>query len=116
MPPDARVEAHHFQALGTSCSLFAVGLSRSRLLQGELWVHRLGARLTRFSPDSELSRFNATPGSWIDVSPELEALLRESLRSFETRARLLTLPVLPSMISTAYPRPLPASRPPTTVS
>src|SRR5258708_35061626 len=82
MPPDARVEAHRFQALGTSCSLFAVGLSRSRLLQGEFWVHRLGARLTRFSTDSEVSRFNATPGTWMDVSPELGALLREAARAF----------------------------------
>jgi thiamine biosynthesis lipoprotein len=116
MPPDARVEAHHFQALGTSCSLFAVGLSRSRLLQGEFWVHRLGARLTRFSPDSELSRFNATPGRWIDVSPELEALLRESLRAFETSAGLVNVAVLPSMSAIGYTRPLAEIRPATTVS
>jgi len=116
MPPDARVEAHHFQAIGTNCSLFAVGLSRSRLLQGELWVHRLGARLTRFSPDSELSRFNATPGRWIDVSPELEALLRESLRAFETSFGLVNVAVLPSMSAIGYTRPLVEGRPTTTVS
>jgi len=116
MPPDARVEAHRFQALGTSCSLFAVGLSRSRLLQGEFWVHRLGARLTRFSPDSELSRFNATPGTWMDVSPELGALLRESLRAFEMSAGLVNVAVLPSMSAIGYTRPLAESRPTTTVS
>ena len=116
MPPDARVEAHRFQALGTSCSLFAVGLSRSRLLQGEFWVHQLGARLTRFSPDSELSRFNATPGTWMDVSPELGALLRESLRAFEMSAGLVNVAVLPSMSAIGYTRPLAESRPTTTVS
>jgi thiamine biosynthesis lipoprotein len=111
MPPDAPVEAHHFQALGTSCSLFAVGLSRSRLLEGELWVHRLGARLTRFSADSELSRFNARPGRWVDVSPELEALLRAALRAFETSAGLVNAAVLPSMMAIGYTRPLAEGRP-----
>jgi thiamine biosynthesis lipoprotein len=116
MPPDAPVEAHHFQALGTTCSLFGVGLSLSRLLQGEFWVHRLGARLTRFSPDSELSRFNASPGQWVDVSPELEALLRESLRAFELSGGLVNVAVLPSMVAIGYTRPLSESRPTATLS
>ena len=72
MPRSAPVEGHAFEALGTSCSLFAVGLARSRLLEGEFWVRRIGARLTRFSPGSELSRFNASPGQWIEISAELE--------------------------------------------
>lgn len=116
MPPEAPVEAHHFQAIGTNCSLFAVGLSRSRLLQGEFWVHRLGARLTRFSPDSELSRFNASAGQWRDVSPELEALLRESLRAFETSGGLVNVAVLPSMTAIGYTRPLEEGTPVATVS
>jgi thiamine biosynthesis lipoprotein len=115
MPPDAPIEAHHFQALGTNCSLFAIGLSRSRLLQGEFWVRRLGARLTRFSPDSELSRFNASAGRWTDVSPELEALLRESLRAFESSAGLVNVAVLPSMTAIGYTRPLAEGRPAATV-
>jgi thiamine biosynthesis lipoprotein len=116
MPPDAPVEAHHFQAIGTSCSLFAVGLSRSRLLEGEFWVHRLGARLTRFSPDSELSRFNASAGQWGDVSPDLEALLRESLRAFETSGGLVNVAVLASMKAIGYTRPLAEGRPTTLVA
>jgi thiamine biosynthesis lipoprotein len=116
MPPEAPVEAHHFQALGTSCSLFGVGLTRSRLLQGEFWVHRLGARLTRFSPDSELSRFNASPGHWMDVSPELEALLRESLLAFDRSGGLVNVAVLASMKAIGYTRPLAEGRPTTTVA
>src|ERR1700737_4901952 len=105
MPPETSVEAHHFQALGTNCSLFGVGISRSRLLQGEFWAHRLGTRLTRFSPDSAVSRFNASPGQWVDVSPELEALLRESLRAFEMSGGLVNVAVLPSMMAIGYTRP-----------
>jgi len=106
MPPSAAVEAHHFEALGTNCSLFAAGLSRGRLLEGEFWVRRLGARLTRFSPDSELSRFNRSGGRWIDVSPELEALLRESLAAFESSAGLVNVAVLPAMEAAGYTRPM----------
>jgi FAD:protein FMN transferase len=106
MPHRAPVEAHHFEALGTNCSLFAVGLSRGRLLEGEFWVRRLGARLTRFSPDSELSRFNRSPGRWVEVSPELQALLRASLAAFETSAGLVNVAVLPSMEAAGYTRSL----------
>ncbi|HXI95644.1 MAG TPA: FAD:protein FMN transferase [Candidatus Acidoferrum sp.] len=111
MPPEPPVQAHHFEALGTNCSLFGVGLSRGRLLEGEFWVRRLGARLTRFAPDSELSRFNAAPGGWRDVSPELESLLRESLRAFETSAGLVNVAVLRSMEAVGYTRPLSQARP-----
>jgi thiamine biosynthesis lipoprotein len=106
MPRSAPVEAHHFEAMGTNCSLFAVGQTRGRLLEGEFWVRRLGARLTRFSADSELSRFNASPGGWVDVSPELEALLRESLSAFEKSAGLVNVAVLRSMEAVGYTRPL----------
>ena len=102
MRPNTRVEAHHFEALGTNCSLFAVGLSRGRLLEGESWVRRVGARLTRFAPDSELSRLNASPGKWVDVSPEMELLLRASLRAFETSGGLVNVAVLPSMLAIGY--------------
>jgi FAD:protein FMN transferase len=116
MPREASVEAHHFEALGTNCSLFGVGLSRGRLLEGEFWVRRLGARLTRFSPDSELSRFNSSPGAWRDVSPELESLLRVSLRAFETSSGLVNVAVLRSMEAVGYARPLSEGRPVATES
>lgn len=102
----APVEAHHFEALGSNCSLFAVGQSPGGLLEGEFWVRRLGAKLTRFSADSELSRFNASAGGWADVSPELEALLRESLSAFEKSAGLVNVAVLRSMEAVGYTRPL----------
>src|SRR5260370_27693743 len=111
MPRNPAVGAHHFEALGTSCSLFAVGVPPSRLLEGELWVRRMGARLTRFSPDSELSRFNASPGSWRDVSPELESVLRESLRAFETSSALFNVAVLRSLEAAGYVRALSGGRP-----
>ena len=100
------VEAHHFEALGTNCSLFAIGLPNRRLLEAEFWVRRMGARLTRFSPDSELSRFNASAGGWVDVSADLERLLRESIRAFETSGGLVNVAVLPAMAAAGYTRAL----------
>ena len=106
MPHSSAVESHHFAALGTSCSLFAAGRSRADLLEGESWVRRLGARLTRFSADSELSQLNAAGGRWFAIGEELEALLCESLRAFEMSAGLVNVAVLPSMLAIGYTRPL----------
>ena len=52
----------------------------------------------------------------MDVSPELETLLRESLRAFEMSAGLVNVAVLPSMSAIGYTRPLAESRPIATVS
>ena len=110
------LEAHRFEALGTSCSLFAVSLPRERLLEGELWTVRLGERLTRFSPGSELSVFNASAGRWVDISLELEALLRESLHAFEASGGLVNVAVLPSMIGIGYTKPMSEGRPAATLT
>lgn len=111
MRRSAPVEGHHFEALGTNCSLFAVGLSRGRLLEGEFWARRMGERLTRFSPSSELSQINSSAGRWTDIGHELETLLRESLRAFEMSAGLVNVAVLPSMAAIGYTRPLSEGRP-----
>lgn len=106
MPRNDPVESHHFEALGTSCSVFAIGQSRGRLIDAEFWVRRLGARLTRFSSDSELSKLNAAAGSWVPVSEELESLLGASMRAFEISSGLVNIAVLPSMLAIGYSRPL----------
>ncbi len=106
MRPERQIQAHHFEALGTTCSLFAVGVAPHRLSQGEGWVHAMGARLTRFSSDSELSRLNRSAGSWIAVSDALEAVLREALTAYESSAGLVNVAVLPSLLAAGYTRPL----------
>jgi FAD:protein FMN transferase len=115
MPRNPPLEVHHFEALGTNCSLFGVGISRDRLIEGEFWVRRLGARLTRFSPDSELSRLNAGAGGWVAVSSETEELLRLSLRAFESSGGLVNVAVLPSMLAIGYTRTLSSGATPATL-
>ncbi|TME59477.1 MAG: FAD:protein FMN transferase, partial [Chloroflexi bacterium] len=79
-PASVTIERRVFQALGGECELYAVGLPAPRLADGEAWVHEMHDRLTRFTPTSELSRFNTGAGRWVEISPLLESLLRESLR------------------------------------
>jgi len=106
MRPRPAVEAHHFEALGTSCSLFGLGVSQTQLLKGEFWVRELGTRITRFSDRSELAALNRAEGAWLEISAELEELLREALRAYELSAGLVNVAVLPSMLAIGYTRPL----------
>ena len=106
MRPEAAVQVHHFEAMGTSCSLFAVNQPRGRLLEGEFWVRRLSAGMTRFNTDSELSRLNACAGKWMEVSDDLESILRSALSAYAMSAGLVNVAVLPSMHAIGYTRPL----------
>src|SRR2546423_812186 len=91
----------HFLAMGTTCSLFGDG----DLAEGERWVRGVAARITRFDEWSELSQLNAA-AAWVDISHELEQMLRVSLRAFETSGGLVNVAVLPSMLAIGYTRPL----------
>src|ERR1700682_1501929 len=106
MPPDMPVAQRRFTAMGTSCALFAVGVDPGRWAEGESWVRHTAARLTRFTPDSELARLNGAAGRWVDVGPDLEELLRESLRAFALSRGLVNVAVLPSMLAIGYTRPM----------
>src|SRR5438874_5171595 len=61
-------------------------------------------RLTRFTPTSELSRFNASAGSWVEVSALLEALLRECLRAHAISGGLVNAAILPALLAAGYTR------------
>src|SRR5256714_14575132 len=94
--------ALRFDALGGQCELFASGPADLASARG--WVHAMHDRLTRFSPDSELSRLNAAAGSWLNVSPELEALLRASLDAYAASDGLVHVGVLPALLAAGYTR------------
>ena len=87
--------------MGTTCSLFGDG----DLAEGERWVRSIAASITRFDESSELSRLNAA-AAWVNISPELEQLLRASLLAFEMSGGLVNVAVLPSMLAIGYTRPL----------
>jgi FAD:protein FMN transferase len=98
------MEKRIFEALGGECEIYGIGVPATRLAEAESWVHEMHDRLTRFSPTSELSRFNRSAGSWADVSPLLESLLRESLRAHELSNGLVNVAVLPALLAAGYTR------------
>ena len=104
--PSCQVEGMgslRFEALGGECELYAVG-PREPLEATAEWIRGLHRRLTRFETDSELSRFNARAGEWIEVSQELEALLRAALQGFQESDGLVNAAVLPALIAAGYDR------------
>lgn len=98
------MERRVFESLGGECELYGIGVGQASLAEGETWIRSMHDRLTRFEPSSELSRFNASSGTWVTVSAELEALLRESLRAFEISDGLVNVAVLPALLAAGYTR------------
>jgi thiamine biosynthesis lipoprotein len=98
------MESLTFNALGGECELYGINVEAAALQQGQTWTLRMHDRLTRFEPNSELSRLNASGGRWLRLSPELEALLRESLRAFELSDGLVNVAVLPALLAAGYTR------------
>jgi len=98
------VEQRAFTALGGDCELFRIGVGSGTLAEGEAWVRQMHDRFTRFSESSELSHFNAAAGSWVRVSDEMAALLRESLRAYELSDGLVHAATLPALLAAGYTR------------
>jgi thiamine biosynthesis lipoprotein len=69
------------------------------------WFETWEARLSRFRPESELSRLNARAGAAVRVSPILWDVVRESLWAAELSDGLVTPTVLPALQAAGYDRP-----------
>jgi thiamine biosynthesis lipoprotein len=119
------IQRHTFGAMDGDCELFGIGVSPSVMADGEDWVKRMSERFSRFSPWSEISRFNdsafeprpvATPafGRWVSVSPDLEALLREALRAHAESDGLVHAGVLPALRAAGYTQDFAAGPTPAT--
>jgi thiamine biosynthesis lipoprotein len=100
------LEEIRFEALGSDCHLLTVRLPAARLRRAQGWVLSMHQRLSRFLPDSELSRLNAAAGRWSGVSDELELLLRAALEAYESSGGLVHAGVLHSVRATGYTRSL----------
>ena len=101
-----------FDALGGRCELF--GDEAAALAPVRAWIASMHDRLSRFSPDSELSRFNRSAGAWTVVSLELEALLRVALAAYEESGGLVHAGILPALLAAGYTRDFAAGPTPRT--
>ncbi len=104
--PGSGVERRSFLAMGSQCHLLGLGLERGRLDWATGRVVEAHRRFSRFVPESELSRFNASGGKWVAISPWLEELLRAALEAYRLSGGLVHAGVLPSMLAIGYTRPL----------
>jgi thiamine biosynthesis lipoprotein len=102
-PP--RVDVHHFTAFGGArCSIHAVDATPDELSACVAEVYAFEQRLTRFRPDSELSRFNAVAGRRVAASPLLTELLQTALDAWLLTDGLVNAAVLPALMAAGYDR------------
>ena len=102
-PP--RVDVHHFTAFGGArCSIHAVDATPDELSGCVAEVYAFEQRLTRFRPDSELSRFNAAAGRRVAASPLLAELLQTALDAWLLTDGLVNAAVLPALMAAGYDR------------
>lgn len=100
-----RLDTRHFTAFGGArCSIHACGASLDEVSACLAEVYAFEARLTRFKPESELSRFNAAAGTRVAVSPLVEELLRTTLHAYALTDGLVNAAILPALVAAGYDR------------
>jgi FAD:protein FMN transferase len=68
------------------------------------WLREVECRLTRFAPESELSRLNAASGTWQPVSAPLLAVVEQSVAAAEASGGLFDPTILPVLEALGYDR------------
>ncbi len=103
-----RQHSHHFRALGTDVALWLWNSSEQRawsaLLAAESFFAQTEARLSRFRPDSELSRLNRAAGRPFVASQVLFDLVAEALDWRDRTGGIFDPAVLNALIASGYDR------------
>src|SRR3979411_3033975 len=89
--------SRHFNALGSTCELLALGVGQGALERCEQRVREEEARFTRFVTDSELARLNAGDGRYVPVSPEMFAMLESAVGASQESVGLVNAAILPAL-------------------
>jgi thiamine biosynthesis lipoprotein len=99
-----------WRAVGTTCSA-AVTVAPGDELRAHIAlaaaqaeVEAVEAELSRFRPESDLSRLNAAAGSWIPVGRRLLEALRLAIRAREDTGGRFDPSVLPALVAAGYDR------------
>ena len=97
------METRHFRAMGTDIELFvdAAGAAEA-LAAAEDEIHRLESILTRFRPESELSRLNAARA--LDAGPELLEVVTLALGARERTSGRFDPTVHDAVVGAGYDR------------
>ena len=99
-----------FRAMGTSCALAVTvrsldqrGAQRA-LDAGLAEVESCERALSRFDPDSDLSRLNAASGGWVEVDGRLLDALVLAMRAREDTGGRFDPTILPALVAAGYDR------------
>lgn len=112
----------HLRAMGTQVDVIVVGPGDDR---HDTAAHRLAdralerlaeleSRWSRFRPDSDVSRLNATPGTAVEVSADTVRLVRCSVEAWKLSAGFVDATELAAVVDAGYDRSfeqLPSDRP-----
>jgi thiamine biosynthesis lipoprotein len=101
-------------ALGVTASFVDAGLAQRALAAGRAEVEACERALSRFDPESDLSRLNASAGRWTPVDERLVEALDAALRAREQTGGRFDPTILPALVAAGYDRSfeLLAQRPP----
>lgn len=100
----AGLARHAFRAMGTEVTvLLPAARRREASLVEELFAH-WEAVLTRFRPDSELSRLNASAGRRVPVGALLFEVIETAVRAARATDGLFDPTVLPHLVAAGYDR------------
>lgn len=96
---------HVFTAFGGArCEVIVCDSNQGDVAATVADTYAFEQSLTRFDPDSELSRFNAAAGARVAVSPLLAELLRVCLDAYALSDGLVNAACLPALIEAGYDR------------
>jgi thiamine biosynthesis lipoprotein len=96
---------HGFDLFGTRARLLvspATEDAHRRVAMLERHLRDMHRRLTRFHPDSELSRLNADPRTVVPVSYQLEQAVAAALRAARLSGGLVDPTLLPELVAAGY--------------
>lgn len=100
---NATLSRHRFRAMGTGIELLVDAEDAARALAAaEAEFHRLEALLTRFRPESELSRLNAT--GRLAAGPDLLRVVELALDAYERTGGRFDVTVHDALLAAGYDR------------
>ena len=106
----ARLTQEPFRAMGTECLVAGTAgrsdaaQARRALAAGRREVETCERVLSRFLPESDLSRLNQASGRWVTVDERLLTLLRSALRLREETGGTFDPTILPALVALGYDR------------
>jgi thiamine biosynthesis lipoprotein len=101
-------QTHQFRAMGCQIRFWLAtpytAVSQAKIVQAEQLFCRTENQLSRFLPDSELSRFNRQSGQWVAVSPLFWAIIVAAVQAAAVTGGLFDPTLAHALVHAGYDR------------